>query len=124
MKLPFKKNKAVVFQKVKSPQGFTLENQDRKLTDFRDVDLEDYLEDLYVTPDQFLILTAPELQHQVRYIQACTHDGQVEVELGVEDEGTRLFYKMCTEEECTRIFLDFYDGYFVPDMKEYRPVEF
>ena len=124
MKLPFKKNKEVVFQKVKSPQGFTLENQDRKLTDFRDVDLEDYLEDLYVTPDQFLILTAPELQHQVRYIQACTHDGQVEVELGVEDEGTRLFYKMCTEEECTRIFLDFYDGYFVPDMKEYKPVEF
>ena len=124
MKLPFKKNKEVVFQKVKSPQGFTLENQDRKLTDFGDVDLEDYLEDLYVTPDQFLILTAPELQHQVRYIQACTHDGQVEVELGVEDEGTRLFYKMCTEEECTRIFLDFYDGYFVPDMKEYRPVEF
>ena len=124
MKLPFKKNKEVVFQKVKSPQGFTLENQDRKLTDFGDVDLEDYLEDLYVTPDQFLILTAPELQHQVRYIQACTHDGQVEVELGVEDEGTRLFYKMCTEEECTRIFLDFYDGYFVPDMKEYKPVEF
>lgn len=124
MKLPFKKNKEVVFQKVKSPQGFTLENQDRKLTDFRGVDLEEYLEDLYVTPDQFLILTAPELQHQVRYIQACTHDGQVEVELGVEDEGTRLFYKMCTEEECTRIFLDFYDGYFVPDMKEYKPVEF
>ena len=124
MKLPFKKNKEVVFQKVKSPQGFTLENQDRKLTDFGDVDLEEYLEDLYVTPDQFLILTAPELQHQVRYIQACTHDGQVEVGLGVEDEGTRLFYKMCTEEECTRIFLDFYDGYFVPDMKEYKPVEF
>ena len=107
MKLPFKKNKEVVFQKVKSPQGFTLENQDRKLTDFRDVDLEEYL-----------ILTAPELQHQVRYIQACTHDGQVEVELGVEDEGTRLFYKMCTDVECTRIFLDFYEVYFFPDMKE------
>ena len=91
MKLPFKKNKEVVFQKVKSPQGFTLENQDRKLTDFRDVDLEEYLEDLYVTPDQFLILTAPELQHQVRYIQACTHDGQVEVELGVEDFSFRSF---------------------------------
>ena len=41
MKLPFKKNKEVVFQKVKSPQGFTLENQDRKLTDFGDVDLEE-----------------------------------------------------------------------------------
>ena len=124
MKLPFKKKKEVVFQNVRSQEDFTLENQDRKLTDFSDVDLEDYLEDLYVTPDQFLILTAPRPQHKVRYIQACTHDGEIEVELGVEEEGTRLFYKMCTQEECTRIFLDFYDGYFTPDMKEYKPVEF
>ena len=124
MKLPFKKGKEVVFQKVKSQKGFTLENQDGKLTDFGDVDIEDYLDDMFHTPDQFVILTAPKPQNKVRYVQACTHDGQVEVELGVEDEGTRLFYKMCTEEECTRIFLDFYDGYFVPDMKEYKPVEF
>ena len=41
MKLPFKKGKEVVFQKVKSQKGFTLENQDGKLTDFGDVDIED-----------------------------------------------------------------------------------
>ena len=46
MKLPFKKNKEVVFQKVSSQQGFTLENQERKLTDFRDIDIEDYLADM------------------------------------------------------------------------------
>lgn len=124
MKLPFKKGKEVVFQKVRSQRGFTLENQDRKLTDFTDVDLEDYLEELFATPDQFVILTAPELQCKVRYIQACTHDGEVEVELGIEEEGTRLFYKMCSPEECIRIFFDFYDQHFVPDMDEYRPVEF
>lgn len=68
MKLPFKKKKEVVFQKVKSQQGFTLENQDRKLTDFRDVDIEDYLADMFVTPDQFVALTAPEPQHKVRFV--------------------------------------------------------
>ncbi len=124
MKLPFKKNKEVVFQKVKSQQGFTLENQERKLTDFRDIDIEDYLADMFVTADQFVILTAPMAQDKVRFVQACTHDDGIEVELGIEDEGTRLYYKMCSEEECYRIFLDFYEDRFVPDMKEYKPVEF
>ena len=124
MKLPFKKNKEVVFQKVKSQHGFTLENQERKLTDFRDIDIEDYLADMFVTADQFVILTAPMAQDKVRFVQACTHDDGIEVELGIEDEGTRLYYKMCSEEECYRIFLDFYEDRFVPDMKEYKPVEF
>lgn len=124
MKLPFKKKKEVVFQKVSSQQGFTLENQDGKLTDFRDVDIEDYLADMFVTPDQFVVLTAPEPQHKVRFVQACTHDDGIEVELGMEDGGTRLYYKMCSEEECYRIFLDFYEERFVPNMKEYKPVEF
>ena len=124
MKLPFKKNKEVVFQKVKSQQGFTLENQEGKLTDFRDIDIEDYLADMFVTSDQFVILTAPEAQNKVRYVQSCTHDGEIEVELGIEEEGTRLYYKICSEEECIRIFLDFYDGRLVPNMREYKPVQF
>lgn len=124
MKLPFRKGKEVVFQKVKNQQGFTLENQDRKLTDFRDVDIEEYLDDMFVTPDQFVILTAPKPRHKVRYVQACTHDGKIEVELGIEEEGTRLYYKMCSEKECRRIFLDFYDNIFTPEMREYKLVEF
>lgn len=124
MKLPFKKGNEMVFQKVKSQQGFTLENQERKLTDFRDIDIEDYLEDMFVTPNQFVILTAPVAQSKVRYAQACTNDGGIEVELGIEEEGTRLYYKMCSEEECHRIFFDFYEGRLIPDMKEYKPVKF
>lgn len=124
MRLPFKKKKEVVFQKVSSQQGFTLENQDRKLTDFRDVDIEDYLADMFVASDQFVILTAPMAQDKVRFVQACTHDDGIEVELGIEEEGTRLYYKMCSEEECCRIFLDFYEDRFIPDMGEYKPVEF
>ena len=124
MKLPFKKGKEVVFQKVKSPQGFTLECQERKLTDFGHTEIEDYLEDMFDSDSQFVILTAPVPQCKVRYVQACTHDNGIEVELGLEEEGTRLYYKMCSEEECRRIFLDFYRNAFVPKMEEYKPVEF
>lgn len=124
MKLPFKNGKKVIFEKVKPQQGFTLENQEGKLTDIEDIDIEDYLEDMFVSSDEFVILTAPEAQHRVRYIQACMHDGEVEVELGIEENGTHLYYKMCTQEECYRIFLDFYDNTFIPKMEEYKPVEF
>mgnify|MGYP007025257702 CR=1 FL=1 len=54
------------FQKVKSQEGFILENQDGKLTDFRDMDIEDYLADMFVTPDQFVILSAPVPQNKIR----------------------------------------------------------
>ena len=124
MKLPFKKGKGVVFQKVKAQQGFTLENQDEKLTDFSDIDIEKYLENLFITPDQFVILTAPETQYKVRYVQACTHDEGIEVEFGIEEEGTCLYYKICSKEECRRIFLDFFDNVFISKMDEYKPVEF
>ena len=124
MKLPFKKGKEVVFKAVEPHQGFTLRNQEYELTDFRDIDIEDYLADMFVTPDQFVVLTAPEARNKIRYVQACTHDGEIEVELGIEENGTRLFYKICSEEECYRIFLDFYENRLVPDMAEYKPVEF
>ncbi len=124
MRLPFRKGKEIVFEKVKSQRGFTLENQERKLTDFRDIEIEECLDEMFAAPDQFVILTAPEPRDKVRYVQACTHDGEIEVELGIEEQGTHLYYKMCSEEECYRIFLDFYENRFTPKMEEYRPVEF
>lgn len=124
MKLPFKKKKEVVFKTTAPHPGFMLRNQENELTEFRDIDIEDYLADLFVTPDQFVVLTAPKAQNKIRFVQACTHDGEIEVELGIEEKGTRLFYKMCSEEECYRIFLDFYENRLVPRMEEYKPVEF
>jgi len=125
MSLPLRQGKEIVFQKVKKQQGFILENQERKLTDFSSADIEDYLKDMFATEDQFVILTAPEPQHEVRYVQTCVNDGEIEVELGIEDEeGTHLYDKKCTEEECCRIFTGFYVNTFVPKMEEYKPVEF
>ena len=124
MKLPFKKKKEVIFQRVEPHQGFTLRNQENELTDFRDIDIEDYLADMFSRSDQFVVLTAPKAQNKIRYVQACANNGEIEVELGIEEAGTRLYYKMCSEEECYRIFLDFYENRFVPKMEEYKPVEF
>lgn len=124
MESPFKKENKVVFEKVKDQQGFTLENQEEKLTDFMDLDIEDFLEDMFATPDQFVVLTAPEAQNKVRYVQACADDDGIEVEIGIEEEGTVLYYKICSEEECRRIFFSFYNNMFVPNMDEFELVEF
>jgi len=124
MKLPFKKGEKVVFEKIKLKQGFTLRNQENELTDFRDIDIEDFLADMLESPDQFVVLEASQAQNKVRFVQACTHDGEIEVEIGIEEKGTCLFYKMCSEEECYHIFLDFYENTFIPKMGEYKPVEF
>ena len=124
MKLPFQKGKEVIFKNMESRQGFTLRNQESELTDFRDIDIEDYLTDMFDSPGQFVVLAAPQAQYKVRFVQACTHNGEIEVEIGIEEEGTRLLYKMCSREECYRIFLDFYDNIFIPEMEEYKPVEF
>lgn len=113
-----------MFEKVKDQQGFTLENQDERLIDFNDADIEDFLVDMFVSEDQFVVLTAPKAQNKVRYVQACPGDEGIELEIGIEDEGTVLYYKMCSEEECFRIFLAFYDNTFVPAMEEYELVEF
>lgn len=125
MNKPIKKGKEVIFVNKEKQEGFTLRNQERELYDFRDIDIEDYLADMFVTPGQFVVLTAPEARNKIRFVQSTLHNnGDLEVELGIEEDGTRLYYKMCSEEECYRIFLDFYDDCFTPDLKEYKPVEF
>ncbi len=130
MKFPFftkkeeKKKEEVVFKKVERQQTFTLRQQERELTDFEDTDIADFLDDMLTGPDEFIVLTAPRAQEGVRYVQACANDGIIEVELGIETDGTRLYAKTCDEEECRRIFFDFYENRFHPDMSEYKPVEF
>ena len=31
---------------------------------------------------KFIVLSASKARHKVRYVQACTYDGEIEVELG------------------------------------------
>lgn len=122
------KDMKMVFKNMEKGKTFTLRNQDRELMDFGKEEIEEFLDDLFVTPDQFIVLSAPKaLGQQIRFVQACIHDGEedVETELGIEEEdGTHLYFKMCTDEECARIFMDFFDGKLVVDRHEYEPVPF
>lgn len=118
------KKEQVVFETVGSQENFSLENQDGKLAGARKPNIKSYLENMFTTPGQFVILTSPRTQHKVRYIQACMREGMPHVELGIEEDGLRLYYKSCTQEECVQIFYDFFDNRLIPDMQEYRPLEF
>ncbi len=119
-----------VFETTPERDYYLLENQDGKTTEVTELDLEEYLEELFDDPDQFVTLTPPKAQNGIRFIQACIHekeegDNKIEVELGMEEpDGIHLIYKMCSEEECTRIFYDFYDDLFQPVLEEYQSVEF
>lgn len=117
----------MVFENTPKQDGYTLRNQEQTLRNFGVEEIQDYLEDVYYTPDQFLTLTSPEAQNKVRYVQTCYNNkkDEIEVELGIEEQdGTHLVYKMCSMEECKNIFIDFFQNTFKPDIKEYKPVEF
>ena len=117
----------MIFKNMPEEETFTLRNQENELTEFGPEEIKEYLEDLFVTPDQFVVLSAPKVQGQkIRYVQACVQkDGGIETELGIEqEEGTTLLYKMCQDEECIQIFLDFFAGRLQVNMDKYEPVSF
>ena len=122
----------MVFGSTPEQSYYLLENQDGKTTHVTESEIGEYLEELFITPDQFVTLTPPKAQNGIRFIQACVHENAeankpVEVELGIEDTedgGTHLLYKMCSEEECVRIFFDYFDDLFRPNLGEYQPVQF
>lgn len=116
----------MVFRNMEKQEGFTLRNQEQELRHFGTGEIEAFLEDMLVTPDQFVVLTAPEARNQIRYVQACLQkDGTVETEIGIESaDGTRLYGKQCEDEECVRIFLDFFENRLAIDREEYQPVRF
>lgn len=112
------------FSKVKRQTSFTLENQNGRIEKFSDADICNYLEDMFITPDQFVTLTAPNAKEKVRFVQACMQEGTVEVQLGLEEKEPTLIHKFCSKEECRHIFLEFHNGQFVPNQYEYQPVQF
>lgn len=122
----FKKTTAEVqFEQVEHDGQTVLENQNDRLTDFSDADLEMFLDAMFEDEDQFVTLTLPEARFGVRYVQACQVDDGINVQLGIEEnENTKLVEKICSVEECVDIFMQFYDTRMVSDLGTYTPVEF
>lgn len=112
------------FANVGRMERFKLENQNGALFSFNDADIEFLLEDMFEDVDQFVTLTSPVAVKKIRYVQACMYDEGVEVQLGIEEERTRLVHKICSKEECKEIFQTFFKGRFAPKLEEYSPVQF
>ena len=74
---------------------------------------------------QFVTLELTEANYGVRYVQASVNYGKISVELGLEEgDNIKLVEKVCSKEECQRIFLDFFDYGYVNEMEKYTPVQF
>ena len=99
--------------------GFILETKDSYSTDFSNRDIENALEEMLDDNKFYVTLAAPEAQNKVRAVSVKSTKKGVEIKLGIEDKKNIIVHKICTSEECFDIFLDFYDGAFSPDLKEY-----
>lgn len=87
--------------------------------------IEDYLWEMFDDENEFVTLTTADARYNIRYVQATQADGEIVVQLGIEEgENTKLVEKMCTEEECLNIFQEFYTSVYVQDWETYTPVEF
>lgn len=84
------------------------------------------LQDMFLDPDEFVILTVGDPQWGIRFIQSTQiKSGGITLELGLESpDGTRLVERFCTQEECLAIFREFYNTTNVSQRELYKPVEF
>ncbi len=122
------KPKYVDFQKMPVQDCFTLENQDEVMEVESEEDIYDFYDIMLNDFDQYIILTSPDAINGIRFVQSRQindKNGEVEVEIAVETKNAvNLYYKIFNEENGIDVFLDFYCGRFVPNMKEYKAVEF
>lgn len=118
-------NKSYNFEVVQAESYFTIENQNGKFEVASEEDLYEYIEAVFKDENQFAVLTAPKAIHGVRCVQACLTNGKVEVQVAAEsDNRTNLYFKMCSSNEALDIFKCFFNGHFVLDMAQYKPVAF
>lgn len=129
MALFFQKDKCekegVTFEPMKEKNDFELRNQDNEIKNVSESDILEYIHIMIGDSDQFVVLSAPKAIEDIEFVQAALTNGEIELQVGVkEGRECKLYFKMCTEGECKKAFLDFFHGTFRPDMKEYKPVEF
>lgn len=118
----YKRRKAA--EHPKPQKKCTLENQNGRTDKFREADIQRFLEEMFKDPDQFVTLTAPKPIENVRFVQACVQNGFADVQLGIGEIDTSLVQKLCSADECHRIFTEFYRGEFKPRLYEYTSVNF
>lgn len=115
----------VSFEKVARTGKAVLENQDGRINEFYHSEIIEYILKIIDDTQQFITLELSEAYYGVRYVQASVNDGKISVQLGLEDgDSTKLVEKICSQEECQRIFLDLFDYGYVNEVENYKPVQF
>ncbi|MCH5270350.1 MAG: hypothetical protein J1E83_06325 [Lachnospiraceae bacterium] len=84
-----------------------------------------YINKMIQNNEEFITLTLSEAVYGVRYMQACSVNGEYSLQLGVEtDTKTNLVEKVCDKKELLERFAQFYEYGFVHDMDQFKPVLF
>lgn len=115
------------FENMEKMDDFSLETDEGEKNNFTKADILLAINEMLEFEDAFVILTAPKAIRKIRYIQSTVvgdDEEEILLQIAVEEDRTRLFEKICTEDELKDIFLQFYDGKFDPDMSKYEPVKF
>ncbi len=121
----FRKTGTVKFEKDPPGQWITLETPVGVSDSFGQEDILDCIRRITEDPDFYVILTLPVATHGIRYVQACECHGIVDVQLAIEKKKyVRLVEKLCSAQECSDIFLHFYDTGEVNDLRAFRQVRF
>lgn len=119
----------VTFEKTVCDVPFRLTTSEGEWTVSQWEEIGEVLEQMLDGDVEFVILTAGDAGHGIRFVQTCPLPDRdmVTVELSLEEEGNpraRLVEKDCDQEEVFDIFRAFYRTGDVPDREHYRPVEF
>ncbi len=113
----------MLFKKTETPRS-TVRGQNGELPADSWEAVRSFLDVMFSDPDEFTVLSLAGSQ-PIRYVQAAwTADGFT-VQLGVDkDGGTYLIEKICSEEECTALFREYYDTKNVSNIGEFTEVKF
>ncbi len=113
------------FNKIPKQNNYTLENQDGALIAKSADDVREYYDIMLEDPDQFIVLTSPDVINDVRFVQATrrgTDGNMIELEIGMGDG--ELLGRECGETEALSAFEEFFAGNYTPDLKKFSPVKF
>ncbi|MCI8409897.1 MAG: hypothetical protein HFJ09_11615 [Lachnospiraceae bacterium] len=117
--------KEMVFSKTESKKFHTLRNQESELRDYTEEDILEFLEIITEDTEEFVTLTSEKLIGEIRFVQAAVNNGEITLEIGMEKEdGTHLYEKVVSFENCKEIFLNLHNGIWNEDLDDFEPALF
>lgn len=99
-------------------EGFSLRSQADELSICSENNIAEFLQAMFENPEEFVVLSSHENPDD--YIQAVQAKQGIEVQFPIDGV---LSTKICTREECTQMFMDFFNGQLEIDKTEFKALE-